>query len=331
MWQKKGATGRSFSSTTKGRASSAASIRSSPCRAGEPRRPLLDHDHRSAHRPAFPEQHHSVVALLAAHATGTAKQLVSGAQQHRARRATISSSAPCRRTRTSTRCASTTRSAGTVRSSGATPTRRYANRTTSNLLEIGDRLFEQDTKNWQVSHTWAIEVEPGESVPGRPGRSAGRPERDRLPSGRRRLPAADRRLHQPARHPARVPEHRHPGLLGHGRRGQCLLGEQPADVGHQQHHDLRGRPPHAELRPELSELAAAAGSGHRVPGRLRLQCRLHGKPGRRHAARGLHERRPVPAGRVQRAGPAGEPARVQLHVRRPVRAGRLARELERSP
>ena len=32
----------------------------------------------------------------------------------------------------------------------------YANRTTSNLLEIGDRLFEQDTKNWQVSHTWAM-------------------------------------------------------------------------------------------------------------------------------------------------------------------------------
>jgi hypothetical protein len=32
----------------------------------------------------------------------------------------------------------------------------YANRTNSNLLEIGDRVFEQDTKNWQVSHTWAM-------------------------------------------------------------------------------------------------------------------------------------------------------------------------------
>jgi outer membrane receptor protein involved in Fe transport len=32
----------------------------------------------------------------------------------------------------------------------------YSNRTNSNLLEIGDRVFEQDTKNWQVSHTWAL-------------------------------------------------------------------------------------------------------------------------------------------------------------------------------
>ncbi len=32
----------------------------------------------------------------------------------------------------------------------------YANRTNSNLLEIGDRVFEQETKNWQVSHTWAL-------------------------------------------------------------------------------------------------------------------------------------------------------------------------------
>ena len=69
------------------------------------------------------------------------------------RRATISSSAPCRRTRTNTRSASTTRSAGTVVFGRYTNTS-YANRTTSNLLEIGDRLFEQDTKNWQVSHTW---------------------------------------------------------------------------------------------------------------------------------------------------------------------------------
>ena len=103
------------------------------------------------------------------------------------------------------------------------------------------------------------EVEPREPVPRRPGRSAGRPERDRLPSGRRRLPAADRRLHQPARHPARVPADRHPGLRGHGRRGQRLLGEQPADVGHQQHHDLRGRPPQRELRPRTIGAGSCSG------------------------------------------------------------------------
>jgi Carboxypeptidase regulatory-like domain/TonB dependent receptor-like, beta-barrel len=32
----------------------------------------------------------------------------------------------------------------------------YDNRTTSNLQDIGDRQFVQDTTNWQVSHTWAL-------------------------------------------------------------------------------------------------------------------------------------------------------------------------------
>ncbi len=32
----------------------------------------------------------------------------------------------------------------------------YSNRANRNVLEIGDQVFEQDTKNWQVSHTWAM-------------------------------------------------------------------------------------------------------------------------------------------------------------------------------
>ncbi|MEN3337744.1 MAG: hypothetical protein V7647_1420 [Acidobacteriota bacterium] len=32
----------------------------------------------------------------------------------------------------------------------------YTNRANRNVLEIGDQVFEQDTKNWQVSHSWAI-------------------------------------------------------------------------------------------------------------------------------------------------------------------------------
>ena len=32
----------------------------------------------------------------------------------------------------------------------------YNNRASSNLQEIGDRVFVQDTTNWQVSHTWAL-------------------------------------------------------------------------------------------------------------------------------------------------------------------------------
>ncbi len=33
----------------------------------------------------------------------------------------------------------------------------YDNRVNNNLVEIGDRQFVQDTTNWQVSHTWAIQ------------------------------------------------------------------------------------------------------------------------------------------------------------------------------
>jgi Carboxypeptidase regulatory-like domain/TonB dependent receptor-like, beta-barrel len=32
----------------------------------------------------------------------------------------------------------------------------YSNRATGSVLEIGDRRFVQDTKNWQVSHSWAL-------------------------------------------------------------------------------------------------------------------------------------------------------------------------------
>jgi Carboxypeptidase regulatory-like domain len=33
----------------------------------------------------------------------------------------------------------------------------YDNRTNSNLLDIGDRRFVQDTTNWQISHTWPVQ------------------------------------------------------------------------------------------------------------------------------------------------------------------------------
>jgi hypothetical protein len=32
----------------------------------------------------------------------------------------------------------------------------YSNRATGSVIDAGDRLFEQDTQNWQVSHSWAI-------------------------------------------------------------------------------------------------------------------------------------------------------------------------------
>ena len=205
---------------------------------GRTRRPLLDDDHRSADRPAVPEQHDSAVALLAARAAGAAEQLVPGAEHAPRRRATTSSSARCRRTRTSTRSASITRSASTARSSAAITKTTYANRTASNLIAIGDRVFEQDTKNWQVSHSWAIEVEPRQPVPRRPGRGARRPER----ASRARRPtwtsSAARASSPTCPTPSASVRASACRLRRHRRRGQRLHGQQPADVGHQQHDDV---------------------------------------------------------------------------------------------
>ncbi len=163
----------------------------------EPRRPLLDHDHRSAHRPAVPEQHHSAVAFLAARAAGSAQQLVSGAQQHRG---------------------AGQLSAGPHAAAGSGPVhdsrRSHARPVWSDLRPLHQHLVRQPHQRQLardrrsrvragheelagIAHVGG-EVEPRESVPRRPGRGTRRSERHRLPAGRRRLPAADRRVHRPA-------------------------------------------------------------------------------------------------------------------------------------
>ena len=59
--------------------------------------------------------------------------------------------------RTSSRCAATRISRGSAGCSSATPRRPTRTRTAGNMIETGDRVFEQDTTNWQVSHSWPIQ------------------------------------------------------------------------------------------------------------------------------------------------------------------------------
>ena len=104
------------------------------------------------------------------------------------RRGTTSWSARCRRTRTSTRSASIRISRRSAGCSAA-----YANdlrqpRRPATAQDIGDRSFVQDTKNWQVSHSWAIQANLVNQF--RFGRveAPRRPERYSVRAGRRRLP-----------------------------------------------------------------------------------------------------------------------------------------------
>ena len=131
------------------------------------------------------------------------------------------------------------------------------------------RVFVQDTTNWQVSHTLPIQQQSRQSdsasgfVDARANQHG-----HRLPARRRRLPAADGRLHRTTirDYPAGVPEHRHDRARRRGQRRATTTGEQPADVGYEQHHDVDPRPPHAELRRQLSPMVAAARPGQRFLG-----------------------------------------------------------------
>ena len=58
----------------------------------------------------------------------------------------------------------------------------YDNRTSSNLLDLGDRVFVQDTTQWQVSHTWP--VRPGLVNSFRLGRLVARADQHGIPCDR---------------------------------------------------------------------------------------------------------------------------------------------------
>ena len=84
----------------------------------------------------------------------------------------------------------------------------YENRTAGSVIDAGDRVFVQDTNNWQVSHSWPIKNTLVNQF--RIGRVDARPIRRAFacPQARRGLPRRHGHLHRHSRRPARVSEHR---------------------------------------------------------------------------------------------------------------------------
>ena len=83
---------------------------------------LRHHDHRSAHRPAVSEQHHSTVAVLASSPSSPSATAGSRRRTPRPRRATSRTCGRSRRSRTSSRSAGTRTSGSSAACSSAIPT-----------------------------------------------------------------------------------------------------------------------------------------------------------------------------------------------------------------
>ena len=125
---------------------------------------------------------------------------------------------PCerfRRSRTSSRFAATRISPNSAACSSDTRTPPTRTRPRSNLIEAGDRVFVQDTQNWQVSHSWPIRNTVVNQF--RIGRVDARADQHGIacPQSRRRLPRCNRGVHGHSGRSAGVSEHRHERLRGH--------------------------------------------------------------------------------------------------------------------
>ena len=111
-----------------------------------------DH-HGSDDGAAVSEQHDSRVPLLAAGAARAAQQLVARAEHDRAAGQLSAGPDASAGVQISSPSAAIRISAKLGRVFVRVTKSMYENRTNSNFLEIGDRVFEQETMNWQVSHT----------------------------------------------------------------------------------------------------------------------------------------------------------------------------------
>ena len=276
----------------------------------------------------FPNNTIPAVALLTPRAARAAEQLVPGAEHAARRRATISSVRTLPQDQDQFTDPRSTRTLGTLRA-GVRPLHEDELREHGQLaacIEIGDSVFVQDTKNWQVSHSWPIEATSSTSSASVASRRAADqhgiacPQSDvdflgltgvftNMPDAQRECPAI--------------------GMQGYAGTGGASTPTRRATsrCGTSATRPPGSRDPHPELRLQLPALAAAARPRHRLPRQLRLQRRLH----RRRVADMLLGYYSgvgvVPARGLQRPRAARQPARVQLHVFRAVHPGRLESQL----
>ena len=242
-------------------------------------------------RHAVPEQHHSAVAILAAGAAGHPEQLVSRRRTHRPRRVTTRPFGRFRRCRTSSRFAGTRISAKFGRVFVRYTKTAYENTNASNLIEAGDRVFVQDTKNWQVSHSWPIRNTLVNQF--RIGRVDARADQHGIPCAQ-----GDVDFLNVTGVFTNIPDDQREcpsiGMDGYSGTGGAV---NAYTASNQPMWDISNtttwvRGSHTlNFGCQLSPLVAAARPGHRVPRKLRVQRRVHRQSGRRHAARILLGRR----------------------------------------
>ena len=292
----------------------AASARSSSCRPrsswpAASRRTIID----PAHRPAFPEQHHPAVALLAPRAGGAARTAGTRLRTAARRRATTQ----LVRTLPQTQNQFTVRidqDLGQLRP-GLRPLHEddlRQPRPRGSCSDIGDQRLRAEHQELAGLPHLAHPEQPREPVPRRPRRRRG-PTRSGIacPQADIDFLRSDGRLHRTSPTPsgtARASASR--DIAGTGGAGQRLLGEQPAHVGHQQHHHLDHGQPHLQLRRELPPLVAAAGPRHGLPGQLRnFNAGFH-RETRSRTSCSATTRAPPPSSPRRSASRAGRATRV---------------------
>ena len=202
----------------------------------------------------------------------------------------------------------------------------YENRTAGSVIDAGDRVFVQDTNNWQISHSWPIKNTLVNQF--RIGRVDARADQKGIP-----CPQGDVDFLGVTGTFTDIPDDQREcpsiGMTGFSGTGGAV---NAYSASNQPMWDISNTStwvsgePYAELRLQLPPLVAAARPRHRIPRQLLVQRRIQRRSRRRHAARVLLGRRHLPAGGVQRAGSGGQSARVQLQVHRAVLPGRLARQ-----
>ena len=200
--------------------------------------------------------------------------------------------------------------------------------------DVGDEVFVQDTKNWQVSHTLPIRsnvvnvlrVGRMEALANQEGIGCSQADIDFLG-----LTGVFSNIPDAAEG---MPGRRHAGIHGCGRGRQRLYGQQSTHVGHQQHDHVGEGKSHVQLRRELPPVVAPEGHGRRPPRQLwGVQRRLHREPRRGLPARLLRveRRQRLPARAFCLRGRGGQSLRVQLDVLRPLLPGRLEGHLQAHP